>query len=150
MTLKQIILRFFFPLTIILFGAITKWWHVLPVDAPDSIVVGFPFVFVADGWFTSMSFQFFAIEFAADFLIYFSFCLFIAFLLKRYLTDIRISKALTFTTWIVATITIVFWLVIFSVSENQIKIKRNWDMQVIKTGFKFTWTHIDITQLSKK
>ena len=92
MTIKQLTWRLTLPLTIISFGLFTKWWYVLPVDAPDTMMAGFPFAFVGDGWFTSMSVQIFLIELCADFIIYFLFWLVIVFFAKRILTHFTISK----------------------------------------------------------
>lgn len=149
MTLKKITWQIIIPLTIISFGTITKWWYVLPVDAPDTMMIGFPFAFVGDGWFTSMSLQFFVIEFITDFIIYFLFWLLIALLIKRHLARIIIPKVLTGITWTLAILTSVFWLVIFTIREKHIEARRDWDMQVLVTGYKFTWTNQDRPDFAK-
>ena len=92
MIIKQLTWRLILPLTIISFGTFTKWWYVLPGDAPDTMMVGFPLAFAGDGWFTSMSLQIFLIEFIVDFIIYFLFWFLIVLLIRRILTQINISK----------------------------------------------------------
>ena len=149
MTIKQLTWRLIFPLTIISFGTFTKWWYVLPVDAPDTMMVGFPFAFVSDGWFTSMSLQIFLIEFIVDFLIYFLFWFLVVLLIKRILTQINVSKISTRIIWTLAILTISLWVMILTISEKHIKVKRDWDMQVLVTGYKFTWTHKDRPEFSK-
>ena len=149
MTIKQLTWRLIFPLTIISFGTFTKWWYVLPVDAPDTMMVGFPFAFAGDGWFTSMSLQIFLIEFIVDFLIYFLFWFLVVLLIKRILTQINVSKISTRIIWTLAILTISFWVMILTISEKHIKVKRDWDMQVLVTGYKFTWTHKDRPEFSK-
>src|SRR3982750_2694356 len=99
MTLKQLIWRLIFPLTVILFGTVTKWWYVLPVDAPDTMMVGFPLAFISDGWHTSMSLQIFAFEFLVDFFVYSLVCFLLVFFVNRYLTKIKISKWATGLLW---------------------------------------------------
>ena len=149
MTIKQLTWRLILPLTIISFGTFTKWWYVLPVDAPDTMMIGFPFAFVADGWFTSMSLQIFLIEFIVDFLIYFLFWFLVALLIKRILTQINVSKIPTRIIWALAILTISFWVLILTISEKHIKVKRDWNMQVLVTGYKFTWTQKDRPEFSK-
>ncbi len=104
-------------------------------------MAGFPFSFVAEGWFTSMSIQLFVIELLVDFIIYFLFWFLMVLLIKRVWTQITISKILKSVCWTLAILTISCWTFIFTISEKQIKLKRDWDMQVLTTGYKFTWTH---------
>jgi hypothetical protein len=112
-------------------------------------MVGFPFAFVADGWFTSMSIQLFTIELCADLIIYFLFWFAIVLLTKRVWTQLTISTMLTRVFWILAILTISFWTFILTISEKHIKLKRDWDMQVLVTGYKFTWTNKDRPDFSK-
>jgi hypothetical protein len=149
MTIKQLTWRLILPLTIISFGTLTKWWYVLPVDAPDTMMAGFPFAFVGDGWFTSMSIQLFVIELCADFIIYFLFWFVIVLLIKRVWTQLTISKILTRIFWTLAILTISFWTFILTISEKHITLKRDWDMQVLVTGYKFTWTNTSRPDFSK-
>src|SRR6478736_3232592 len=104
MTLKQLTWRLAFPLSIILFGTITKWWYVLPVEAPDTMMIGFPLAYLSDGWHTSMSYQIFILEFLVDFLVYFLFSFLLVFLFNRYMTTIKVSQWLTGLLWVFSTI----------------------------------------------
>lgn len=149
MTIKQLTWRLISPLTIISFGSFTKWWYVLPDDAPDTMMAGFPFAFVGDGWFTTMSLQIFLIEFSVDFLIYFLFWFLSVLFIKRILKQLIISKNLTRVLWTLAVLIISFWSLILIISEKHIKVKRDWDMQVLTTGYKFTWIHTDRPDISK-
>lgn len=143
MALKQLIWLLVFPLTIILFGTITKWWYVLPVDAPDTMMIGFPLAFTSDGWHTSMSCQIFLLEFVVDFFVYFSGCFLIGFLITRNLTRVSIPRWVTGLIWTVSTM--IFSVAVFFASfpEHTSEIKRDWERQVLATGFKFIWTHQD-------
>ena len=149
MTMKQLTWRLILPLTIVSFGTLTKWWYVLPVDAPDTMMAGFPFAFVGDGWFTSMSLQLFLIELCADFIIYFLFWFVTVLLIKRVWTQLTTSKILTRIFWTLAILIISFWTFILTISEKHIKLKRDWDMQVLVTGYKFTWTNTGRPDFSK-
>ena len=149
MKLKQLIWRLIWPMTIILFGTLTKWWYVLPVDAPDTMMIGFPLAFISDGWHTSMSLQIFVFEFFVDFLVYFSVCLLIVFLVDWYLIKINISNWVARLLWFFSTIIFSIAVFIASFPEHILEIKRDWDRQVLVTGFKFTWTHQDRPDFTK-
>lgn len=143
MTIKQLTCRLILPLTIISLGTFTKWWYVLPVDAPDTMMIGFPLAFASDGWHTSMSLQIFVLEFVFDFLIYFLFWLLCIFFIDKYLRRIKISEILTGLLWTLSTIIFAVSVFIASFPEQIFEIKRDWDRQVMVTGFKLTWTHQD-------
>jgi len=70
---KQLTWKLILPLTVISFATCNKWWYVFPVDAPDTMLTGFPFRYVGPDWHTSMSLQIFIMEFAIDILVYFTF-----------------------------------------------------------------------------
>ena len=71
--MKQLTLKLAVALSIISMFLLTKWWFALPIDGPDKLYWGFPFAFMGEGFHTSMSYQFFLIEFIANFAVYFSF-----------------------------------------------------------------------------
>jgi hypothetical protein len=139
MRIKQLTWRLILPLTIISFGTFTKWWYVLPVDAPDTMMIGFPLAFASDGWHTSMSLQIFLMEFTIDFLTYFLFWFIFTFLVQRYLAQIKIPKILTGILCILSTIIFTIAIMIASMPEQIIQVKRDWGMQVMVTGYKLTW-----------
>jgi hypothetical protein len=149
MTIRQLTWRFILPLTIVSFGSVTKWWYVLPVDAPDTMMVGFPLAYAGDGWFTSMSLQIFVLEFAFDFFVYFLFWFLLILLMNRYLMRIKIAKILTGILWILSTIILAVTILISGVREQVFKMKRDWDMQVMVTGYKLTWTNQDRPDFTK-
>ncbi|MCU0436662.1 MAG: hypothetical protein MUC49_02025 [Raineya sp.] len=139
--MKILIFRFIIPLTIISFIFFTKWWFVLPNDAPHTMLSGFPFPFVGDGWHTSLSLQFFIIEFILDFLIYFLFWYLLIFLINRFIIQIRIPKNLFIVLWSISLIFIFLSFYIVINSEPAFDIKRDWDMQILETGYKPLWKH---------
>jgi hypothetical protein len=148
MTLKQLTVRLILPLAIILFGTITKWWYVLPVDAPDTMMVGFPLAFVSDGWHTSMSLQIFIVELLVDFIVYFSFCFLLIFLVNRYLIKISVPKPVTGAVWTISSLIIAVAIWIASFPDQMIKTSRDWEMKVLVTGYKLTWTYQSRPDLS--
>jgi hypothetical protein len=123
--------------------------NVLPVDAPDTMMIGFPLAFASDGWHTSMSLQIFILEFITDFLLYFFFCFTLVFIFDRYLIKFKISKWLTGLLWTLVTIIFSIAVFIASFTEHIFSVKRNWDMQVMATGFKLTWKHQDRPEFAK-
>ena len=149
MTIKQLTWRLILPLTIVSFGTFTKWWYVLPVDAPDIMMIGFPLAFVCDGWHTSLSLQIFVFELVFDFLIYFLFWFLFIALIDRYLTRIKIAKILTAILWTMSAIVFAVAIWIASFHEKIFEMKRDWDMQVMVTGYKLTWTKQDRPDFAK-
>ena len=143
MAIKQLIWRLILPLTIVSFGTFTKWWYVLPVDAPDTMMIGFPLAFVSEGWATSMSLQIFVLELVFDFLIYFLFWFLLIVLINRYLAHAKVPRVLTGILWTLATFIIAIAIWVASLPEQSIDIKRDWDMQVMVTGYKLTWMNQD-------
>lgn len=93
--MKQLSWKLVLPLTILSLTIFTKWWYVLPVDAPDSMMYGFPIPYACDGWHTSLSYQFFIFEFIADFLIHFLFWFFVTVLINRFIIKIKLHKIVT-------------------------------------------------------
>lgn len=149
MTARQLIVPLILPLTIILFGSITKWWYVLPVDAPDTLMVGFPLPFVCNGWHTSMSLQIFTGAFIIDFFVYFLICFLLVFFINRYVIKIKMFPVVPKILWGFSIIIITFNIWMVSVAEPIITIKRDWTMKVIATGFKLTWTYQETNTLLK-
>ena len=141
--MKGLTWKLILPLTVISLATFTKWWYVLPVDAPDTMMAGFPLPFVSDAWHTSMSLQIFLFEFTVDVLIYFSFWFLLIFIINRYITKINVPKILTVTLLSLTGLVLVITIVIASMPDQIIKAKRDWDMQVMVTGYKLAWKHQD-------
>ena len=80
------------PLSIIFMFIVTKWWYAIPVDGSDKLFWGFPFAFMGEGFHTSMSLQFFVLEFLADFLVHFSIILLLVLAFTKWFPASEISK----------------------------------------------------------
>ena len=137
--MKQLTWKLILPLAVISFATVTKWWYALPVDAPDTLFSGFPFPFVADGWHTSLSLQFFLTELVLDFLIYFLFWFIVIFCINRFLVRIKQHKIVTIGLWAVCGIIFCLAGLIASNSTNLFYLKRPFDIEVMETGYKFVW-----------
>src|SRR6187399_807169 len=90
--MSKLTYRLVLPLTILSFFIGSQLWIALPDDAPVSKLWGFPFTYACTGWHTSMSFQFFLLEFILDFIIYFLAWNLIIFLLSKILGSIHVGK----------------------------------------------------------
>ena len=141
--MKQLILKIVIPLTIISFATYTKWWYVLVVDGTDEILTGFPLPFVCRGWHTSGSLQIFMAEFLIDLLIYFLTWLSIIFCISRLLVKFNASKVLTILFYSLAALIVLATSFIASNSNNLFYLKRNFDIEIMETGYKFSWQDIE-------
>ena len=141
--MKQLTWKLVLPLTIIFFATITKWWYVSPVDAPETLYSGFPFPFMGDGWHTSMSLQFFVFEFFVDFTIYFILCFITLFYINRFLIAVKIHKMLMMGLWTISVFIISLIIFIASFPDNIFYFKRPYNMEIIETGYKFYWQHLE-------
>ena len=132
-------LKVVFTATIISMFLVTKWWYALPIDGPDKMYWGFPFAFMGEGFHTSMSYQFFMLEFLADLAIYFFFWMILFFAYQRFLLNIKVPKILSKITWSITLIFILGFGLLVGTSNSIFKTKRDYDYRVMKTGYVFIW-----------
>ncbi|MDN5201008.1 hypothetical protein QQ008_06540 [Fulvivirgaceae bacterium BMA10] len=137
--MKQLTWKLVLPLTVISFATFTKWWYVLPVDAPDTMMAGFPMAYLSEGWHTSMSLQIFVVEFLIDLLTYFMFWFLLVFCINRLLIKIRIHKILTILLLTLTGLIMIGTTIIFSMPEHVYKSTRDFEITVLETGYKFFW-----------
>lgn len=143
------ILNLAFPLTIILFILFTKWWIVDVVDGTDGIMYGFPLIYKAPVFYSSITEQYFIMELTIDFLIYFIAIFGLIHFLNKYIVEIKFKKT---SVWIIRSIAIIlFSLEIFmSIAlGNDFLIKRNFDIEVKQIGFKFYFSNKDRDEFNK-
>ena len=137
--MKQLSYKLVFPLTVISFFIFTKWWYTLPVDAPDTIFIGFPLPYLCDGWHTSLSLQVFLFEFFIDLLLYFLCWFVLVYLINRFLITIKIRRGLAIFLLSVSGLIIFFSIWVVSFEENLFYFKRGFTMEIMETGYKFIW-----------
>jgi hypothetical protein len=147
--MKKLIWKLVLPLTLTSFVVFRKWWYVFPVDAPDSMMAGFPLPYVCDGWFTSMSNQFFVMELIIDLLIYFLFWLLLIFCINHFFVKIRVSKFLNIFLMIISALILSGCVFIVSMQENIFKVKRNFDVEVKEIGYNFIWQNTERPDVEK-
>lgn len=136
--MKQLTWRVILPLTIISFVTITKWWYVFPVDAPDTMMYGFPLAYMAEGWHTSMSIQFFAMEFILDFATYFLFWWLLLFITNKIRT-ITIPKFISNALLVLMGLVIIGMGLLVSMPEHVFALKRDFDVDIKASGAWFLW-----------
>jgi len=136
---KNLTWKLVLPLSILSFATFTKWWYVLPVDAPDTMMSGFPLPFVCEGWHTSLSLQIFLAEFFIDLLTYFSICFLLIYLINRFVTRIKIPKVFAIILLTLSGLISIAAIGVASERNNIIELKRPWDMEVMTTGYRFVW-----------
>ncbi len=137
--IKRNILTLVLPLTIILFGTITKWQYVYVEDGPDDFLYGFPLAVICSGWHSSMSLQIFVTELVFDFFIYFIFCFTVITLIDKFIKPIVIVKYFKFGLYAVATLTLLLYGLVFSNPDNKFEMKREFKYKQIRNGYKFVW-----------
>lgn len=127
------------PLTIILFGTITKWRYVTVEDGPNDFLYGFPYASMCRGWHTSLSMQIFVSELLINFLVYFAFCLAVIVLVDKYLKPLIIKKIWQIGLYSFAIIILALYGYLFSNPNNVFLIKRDFNYKEIQSGYKFIW-----------
>lgn len=135
----RLILTLVLPLTIIIFGNITKWRYVSIEDGANEFLYGFPLPFMCRGWHTSLSLQIFVSELVFDFLVYLAICLTITLLIDRYLKPIVLKKYVTLSFYGFAFLTLFFYGILFSKPNNVFKAKRDFKYHELQSGYKFVW-----------
>lgn len=147
--MKQLTLKLVIPLTVISFAVFTKWWYVQVFDGPDEILTGFPFPFVCRGWHTSLSLQFFIAELLTDFIIYFLFWFLVILCLQHFSTKIKLPKLFSKVLIAFAGLAIAGAGLIAANPDNAFNLRRNFDLEVMETGYKFIWQEIQRPEFYK-
>lgn len=137
--MKQLTLRLAPPLTIISMFLVTKWWFALPVDGPEKLYWGFPFPFWGQGFHTSMSFQFFMLEFVADLIVYFLGWVGLLYLISKMITIAKASNYILKSIWSLAMLLSIGFIILLSISNPVFRLKRDYDWRILQTGYVFIW-----------
>lgn len=139
--MKTLTLRLVFPLTIISFAFVTKWWYALPEDAPETIYKGFPLVYSGAAWHTSLAYQVFVMELLIDWLTYFLCWFLLTGCIRRFWFNLNPSRLATSLLWGISILILAYYISIASLVENAYDFKRPYSMKIIATGYEFFWHH---------
>jgi hypothetical protein len=141
--MKETTLKFIIPLTIITFIMLNKWWYVDVIDGGDEIMFGFPLIYTCRGFHTSMSIQFFILEFLFDLLCYFTFWLLLFYAInKNFKLKIKHS-IISISLYLISGILIGLEMLFVLNPDNIFKLKRNFDIEIMETGYKFFWQNTE-------
>ncbi len=139
-SIKKTILSTTIPITVIVFVFFTQWWKAKPLDGPETLYWGYPFIFMGEGWHTSSSYQFFVLEFIADFIIYFvSTAIVIFIFFKRFILQPTSKKIITTCLWIFCSIIILLITLMIYSSNSIYHIKRSYQLSEINKGIVIFW-----------
>jgi hypothetical protein len=136
--MKQLILKLALPLTVISFFVFTKSICAKVVDAPNSVLQGFPLPYTCPGWGSSMTWQFFVLEFVIDFGIYFLFISIIFYLMDRYILRLKPYKTISITLYAIAGLILCFQILIYS-RDTTFYLHRWFSIEVIESTYNFFW-----------
>jgi hypothetical protein len=136
--MKKLTLRLVLPLTIITFFVFTRWECAEVVDAPNSVLHGFPLLYDCPDWGSSMALQFFVTEFVMDILAYFVFFFIVIYLVDRFAFNIKLPKPMFITLYIIAGLILSMQVLIYSV-DTTFYLHRSFDIKVIKSTYGFFW-----------
>ena len=140
---RKLIINLVLPLTIIIFILFSKWWIVDVVDGTDGIMYGFPFIYKAPAFYTSMAEEYFILELIADLIIYFGVVFGIVYLINEFLFAITIRKLISVSLFIVSSLLISFELLFAFMPENKFSSIRDYEIEIKKTGFEFPFNNTD-------
>lgn len=137
--------RLVLPVTLLAFSLFTMRWHVFVEDIGDEVMYGFPFIYKWRGWHTSVSTQYFVMEFIGNLFIYFTICFAVIYIIRRWM-KFRIARTVSLLLWVTATLAITvneFWLMM---PETLYHTKRKFEVKVHDTGFHFNWRSDEKTE----
>ncbi|SDY15697.1 hypothetical protein SAMN05444411_1433 [Lutibacter oricola] len=143
-------LKIALPLTIISFIMISKLWYVKIIDAPNSILYGFPIPYSCAAWHTSMARQFFILEFIFDFMIYLIFWIMLLYLIDKFIFKIKISKLINNVLIIISGLMILLNGLIVLNPDNIFKMSNEFDYKIVETKIDFLWNDYVSPEHSKK
>ncbi|MEO6151454.1 MAG: hypothetical protein ABIP28_14890 [Mucilaginibacter sp.] len=135
--MKHLTIKLVLPLTVILFALLTKWWCVKVDDAPNTILQGFPLPFTGPAWGSSMSFQYFLLEFLIDFGVYFLFVFTITYLIHRFLIHKKPHNMICICLFIVAGLCVCLQGLMIYSCDSFFYLHREFSINVINVGYIF-------------
>jgi hypothetical protein len=137
--MKQVTLKLAVAFSIISMFLLTKWWFALPIDSPDKLYWGFPFAFMGEGFHTSMSYQFFLLEFFANLAVYFSFWLVLILYVNKWVPNFKLPNLVSKIIWPLALILCTGFIILISISNPIFHFNRPYDWEILQTGKVFIW-----------
>ncbi|WP_203256252.1 hypothetical protein [Hyunsoonleella ulvae] len=138
--MKKLIFRLIIPFTLVSFGAVTKWWYGIAIDAKDVYFYGFPLIYKCEGFHTSMSTQYFLTEMVINLLVYFIFWL-IIILSVNHFWKINIPKKISRIFWIGFWVLLSGFIYLSNDLDDRYLIKRSFDVKIFDNGITIFESH---------
>jgi len=142
-------LKLAFPITIIVFILLTKWWIVDVIDGSDCVMYGFPLIYKSPAFYTSLAEQYFVKEFLIDFLFYFVSVFGILFLINKFISELKLKRKLLIIIYVIAGILFGLETLMATVFETSFSIQRDFDIVVKQTGAKFYFSDKERKEFDK-
>ena len=134
--MKNLIIRFTLPITILSFVLITKWWYGADLDVKDAFFYGFPMIYKCEGFHTSMSTQYFVLELAVNFIAYFCICLIISLILFK-IRQFTVPKKISLVFWIGFVVVFTATLYLSYEMKDVYPVSRDFQVKIFDSGFSF-------------
>lgn len=147
--MKKLIWKIVIPMTLILFSTITMWRYVLIVDGGDEVLTGFPLPYICPGWHTSLSYQIFISGFLIDIVFYFFFCLFVVFVVNRFIWEIKTGRRIVIALYIISGLLILDPIFLLGLNNHVYKFKNDFDTKTLESGVKFWHFGVERPDLNK-
>ena len=129
--MKKAFFKTSLPLTIIFFFLFSKIWLVSIDDIGCLYLYGFPFIQSSKGFHTSMSTQFFILEFLANFLCYLIIITVGVYYLKK-VFPLRKSKILSIAINFSALFILGLFIYFLTLPDNRVVFKRDFKINTVK------------------
>lgn len=132
--MKKLTLLLVIPLTIIAFTFLTPYSIVEVEDVDNLFVLGYPFIYEAPAFHTSLASQFFILPLLADLLIYFTVVYIIIALINR-VRKINLPKFISIPLLTIATLSLAIKLFLMFVlyNDNRYELMPSFEMKVLNT-----------------
>jgi len=138
--MKKLIFRLTLPLTLISFVIITKWSYGIVIDGTDEFLYGFPLIYKCNGFYTSLSTQYFLTEMIINLLTYFVFWLIITLILNR-IWKINIPKRISTLFWIGYAVLFLGFIYLSNDLDDQYLTKRDFEVKIFDSGISIFGIH---------
>lgn len=137
--MKKLFWKLVIPLTVIFFFSIKRWTYALVIDAPATILNGFPFISSAEAWHTSMAIQIFILEFISNFFIFLTLIFLIIYLVHKIFKITQINKWIYIPLWIITIPILILAPIGVLIFDDIIFTNRNFEIQILDQNYYLNW-----------
>ena len=138
--MKKIIWQLVIPITVIIFASIDRWTYALVIDAPSTVLNGFPFISSAEAWHTSMATQIFIFEFLSNLFIFFTVIFLIIYSAYRVFKMTQVNKWIYIPLWVFTIPLIILAPVGVLMFDDIIFTHRDFKIEILDQKYYLSWT----------